>query len=73
MQNYEFNLRKLVPIKDTPERLGFAEWSNVMYLNKEGLIQIGFVTLSDNGQGRNVLKFPSNATHIVTNVTVTGH
>lgn len=72
MQNFEINLRKLVPIKDTPERLGYKEWSNIMYLNKDGLLQIGFVTITDDGQGRNVLKFPSNATHIVSNVKVTG-
>lgn len=72
MDNHHFNIKKLSPLKDTPERLGYKEYQNVMYLNKEGLIQVGFVFMGEDGQGRNVLKFPANATHIFTNVTVIG-
>ena len=72
MDKYQFNMRKIVPLKDTPERLGFKEYQNVMFLNKEGLIQVGFVFKGEDGQGRNVLKFPTNATHIFTNVNITG-
>ena len=72
MDNYQFNMRKLVPLKDTPERLGYKEYQSVMFLNKDGLIQVGFVYTGEDGQGRNVLKFPTNATHIFTNVTIVG-
>ena len=36
MQNYEFQMKKLFPLKDTPEKLGYKEFDDVMYLNKEG-------------------------------------
>ena len=36
MDNHQFNMKKLSPLKDTPERLGYKEYQNVMYLNKEG-------------------------------------
>ena len=70
MQNYEFQMKKLFPLKDTPEKLGYKEFDDVMYLNKEGLVQVGIVTKSDNGLGRQVLKFPSNMDHIFTNVKI---
>ena len=35
MQNYEFQMKKLFPLKDTPEKLGYKEFDDVMYLNKE--------------------------------------
>lgn len=72
MDNYQFNMRKIAPLKDTPERLGFKEYQSVMFLNKDGLVQVGFVYTGEDGQGRNILKFPANATHIFTNVTIVG-
>lgn len=70
MQNYEFQMKKLFPLKDTPEKLGYKEFDDVMYLNKDGLVQVGVVTKGNNGQGLPVLKFPSNMEFLFTNVKV---
>lgn len=68
MDDYKFKMHKLMPLKDTPEKHGFKEHHDLLYLNKEGLLQIGFITEGIDNQGKSILKFPSNATHIVKNV-----
>lgn len=67
---FEFKLKSLNPLRDTPERLGYKDQQQFLAVDTEGNLKVMAVYTGVDNLNKPVLKFPNTLFKLVTNVKI---